>query len=69
VLRRAVDGVYTIQANFYGSGQQTLLGATTVKAVVWTDWGRPNQQRQELTLRLDKSGDVVTVGEITLSAP
>jgi len=67
VLREAVAGTYTIQANYYGSSQQTLLGAATVKAVVWTDWGRPNQQRQELTLRLEQSGEVVTVGKIELS--
>jgi len=68
VLRRAVAGTYTIEANYYGSGAQTLLGAATVKAVVWTDWGRPNQQRRELTLRLETSGEAVLVGTIDLGA-
>ena len=66
VLRRAIDGDYVIKAHFYGSSQQRLLGAATIKAVVWTDWGRPNEQRQELTLRVDKGGDVVNVGTIAL---
>jgi Ca-activated chloride channel homolog len=66
-LRKAVEGNYLIQANYYGSSQQTLLGPATVKAVVITNFGRPDEARQELTLRLDKVQDVVTVGEIALA--
>jgi hypothetical protein len=64
VLRVAVPGEYTIQANYYGSSSQTLTGPATVKAVVFTDWGRPNQKRQELTLRLDAVRSVVDVGKV-----
>jgi hypothetical protein len=65
-LRKAPEGKYLIQANYYGSSQQTLLGPATVKAVVITNFGREGERRQELTLRVDKGGDVVTVGEIAL---
>ena len=65
-LRTAPQGKYLIQANYYGSSQQTLLGPATVKAVVITNFGRDGEKRQELTLRVDKGGDVVTVGEVTL---
>lgn len=65
-LRRAVPGTYLVQANYYGSRQQTLLGPATVKAVVYTDFGREGEKRQELTLRLDEVQQSVTVGEIVL---
>ena len=65
-LRKAPQGKYLIQANYYGSSQQTLLGPATVKAVVITNFGRDGERRQELTLRVDKGGDVVTVGEVAL---
>jgi Ca-activated chloride channel family protein len=65
-LRRLVPGTYTIQANYYGSSQQSLLGETTVKATIFTHYGRPQEQRRELTFRLGNVQEVVTIGEIKL---
>lgn len=64
VLKKAVSGEYLIQANYYGSSTQTLTGPATVKAVVFTNWGRPNEERQEITLRLDAVKSAVTVANI-----
>jgi Ca-activated chloride channel family protein len=64
VLKKAVSGEYLIQANYYGSSTQTLTGPATVKAVVHTNWGRPNEERQEITLRLDAVKSAVTVANI-----
>ena len=64
VLKKAVSGEYLIQANYYGSSTQTLTGPATVKAVVYTNWGRPNEERQEITLRLDAVKSAVTVANI-----
>jgi hypothetical protein len=65
VLKKAVSGAYLIQANYYGSSTQTLTGPATVKAVVYTNWGRPNEERQEITLRLDAVKSAVTVANVT----
>ena len=64
VLKNAVDGGYRIQANYYGSSAQTLTGPATVKAVVYTNWGRPNEKRQEITLRLEGVREVADVGTV-----
>jgi len=64
VLKKAVDGGYRIQANYYGSSAQTLTGPATVKAVVYTDWGRANEKRQEITLRLEGVREVADVGTV-----
>ena len=66
VLRRAMPGVYKIRCKYYGSSQQTLVGPATVAAVVITNYGRPNERRQTLTLRLDKVKEMVDIGEVTI---
>lgn len=64
LLRNAPAGEYKIYAKYYGSHQQTLIGPVTVTATVYTDWGRPAQQRQILTLRLEEQKDYCLVGTI-----
>ena len=67
-LRRLMPGQYKIQANFYGSGLQQIAGPTTVQATVITNFGRPNEKRQALTLRLSNQKEVVDIGTVTLGA-
>ena len=64
LIRAAPQGPYAIRAKYYGSRQQTLVGAATVTATVFTDWGRATEQRQTLALRLDKPHDMVDIGSI-----
>lgn len=64
LIRRAPQGSYAVKANYYGSGQQTVVGPATATATVYTDWGRPTEKRQTLALRLDKPRDMVTLGSI-----
>jgi hypothetical protein len=63
-VRRAMPGKYLIQSNYYGSRQQTLGGPTTLQATVITHFGRPQESRQSLTLRLGEAREVVDVGTI-----
>ena len=67
VLRKAVPGVYQIKAHYYGSRQQTVAGACTVIAHVYLHYGRPEEQKQVMTLRLDRPSDQVVVGEVTFA--
>ncbi len=62
----AAKGVYKVLANYYGSRQQTLLGPATVTATVFTNWGRADEKRQILSLRLDKVKDKVPIGDVTV---
>jgi Ca-activated chloride channel homolog len=64
VIHRAAPGKYLIQANFYGSQAQNLQGPVTVQATVYTNYGRANEKRRRLTLRLGEQKDTFTVGEI-----
>jgi Ca-activated chloride channel family protein len=67
-LRRLMPGQYKIQANFFGSRLQQVAGPTTVQATVITDFGRPTEKRQALTLRLTSKKEVVDIGTVTLGA-
>ena len=64
--KNAAKGIYRVLANYFGSRQQTLLGPATVTATVFTNWGRADEKRQVLSLRLDKVKDKVTIGDVTV---
>lgn len=65
-LRKQMPGTYNIQCNYYGSRQQELIGPATVQATVITNFGRPSEKRQALTVRLKDMKDVVNLGTITV---
>ncbi|MCX5747167.1 MAG: DUF2135 domain-containing protein, partial [Proteobacteria bacterium] len=65
VRRKAEAGVYTVKAHYYGSHQQAIAGACTVIVQVILNFGRANEERQTLTLRLDRPSDQVVVGAVT----
>jgi Ca-activated chloride channel homolog len=66
VLRRLMPGRYQVKAHFYGSRDQKLIGPTTVQATIVTNFGRPNEKRQALTLRLSGAKEMIDVGTVTL---
>jgi tetratricopeptide (TPR) repeat protein len=66
VLRRGMPGSYQIQANYYGSSQQTLTGPATILATVFTNFARPNEERRTLTVRVNEVKDVIDVGSVKL---
>jgi len=66
VLRRAASGTYQIRAHYFGSHQQRLCGPCTVMVQVFTDYCRPEEKKQTLSLRLDQGGADFLVGEVTI---
>jgi len=64
LLKKAMKGMYTIQTNFFGSNAQTLSGAVTLQVDVFTNYGRPNEKRRSITMRLTERKETFTVGEV-----
>jgi len=64
LLKKGMHGVYKIQANYYGSRAPSLVGAVTLQVEVFTNYGRPNEKRKAITLRLSEKKEVINVGEI-----
>lgn len=56
VLRRAVPGVYTIQAQYYAADFARVSGRTRVFATIYRDWGRPTERVLRKTVSLESSG-------------
>ena len=66
-LRKDADsGVYKVLSNYFASHQTALTGAATVTATVYTNWGRKDERRQILTLRLEKPKDKHMIGEVKI---
>jgi len=62
-LRNAKPGKYKVEANYFGSRQQLVTGATTLMLRLTTHWGTPQQQDQMVTMRLQNRAETVLVGE------
>ena len=66
LVKRALPGDYAVKVHYYGSRQQTLIGPATMVATVFTNWGRADEKKQILTLRLDTPREMEEVGVVTI---
>jgi uncharacterized protein YfaP (DUF2135 family) len=67
LLRRAMPGKYEVRANVYASDQLNPNGSTTVRARIFRNWGRRDQQEQVLEIELKKGeGGTQLVGTIAV---
>lgn len=66
VLRNAMPGKYLIKAHYYGSHQQSICGPCTITATVFTNYGRSDESKHVLTIRLDSPSHEELVGEIEI---
>jgi len=63
-VKKAMRGKYKVQVNYYGSRAQSLSGAVTLMLDLYTNYGRPNEKRKSVTLRLTETRETLTVGEL-----
>jgi tetratricopeptide (TPR) repeat protein len=68
LLRKAIPGKYSVRAKFFGTGQQTAVGATTVVLELYLRYGTGQVENKSITLRLDGPGRMVEVGTFTFEA-
>lgn len=54
LLHKAPNGTYTVRVNAYASDRLDPNGATTVKAHIFRNWGRADEQEQVIEIELDK---------------
>jgi tetratricopeptide (TPR) repeat protein len=64
MVRKAIKGIYKIEACGFSNGPNTLRAPVTVQVDVFTNYGRANELHQSLTVRLQRVGDHVTVGRV-----
>jgi len=68
MIKKAVSGKYKVQSNYYGTRSQSLLAPVNLHLVFITNFGKPNQKKQEVTIRLDSQKDVIDVGQFSFMA-
>ena len=62
LLRRAMPGLFKVKAKFYGTRQQTAIGATTVTLELYLRYGTGRVENKSITLRLEGQGRMVDIG-------
>ncbi len=65
LLKKALPGTYQVKAHFYGTGQQTTIGATTVVLELYLRYGTGRMENKSITLRLEGPKRMVDVGAFT----
>jgi hypothetical protein len=65
MLKKAVNGKYTVEVNLYGDSRQTLGGPIAIKADLYTDYGKPTQKRETINFRVTTGKEVVELGALS----
>jgi hypothetical protein len=65
LLKRAIPGTYKVRANYFGTRQQSVIGATTVSLELYLHYASGRVENKSVILRLTGSSRLVDVGEFT----
>ena len=63
-LKKALKGNYKIEVNLYGDTRQTLGGPISIKAEMFTDFGKPSQKREVINFRVTTNKEVIKIGSL-----
>lgn len=64
MLKKAISGNYQVMVDYYSDNVQKIAGPTILKVTLFTNYGRDNEKRETLIVRLDKEADEIEVGSI-----
>jgi len=64
VLKKAMPGRYQIKTNYFASHAPALTGGVTLQVEIFTNYGRANEKRRAITLRLQDPREFFVVGEV-----
>ncbi len=62
-MKRAVPGTYKVRANYFGTRQQSIIGATTVSLELYLHYASGKVENKSVILRLTGNSRLVDVGE------
>ena len=66
-VKKAAKGDYIIEANLYGDRRQTISGPITIRADLYTDFGKPTQKHKRINFRVTEGKEVVKIGSLKFS--
>lgn len=63
-VKKAKPGIYKIEVNYYGDSRQSITGPVTVYATMYTNYGKPNEEKKQVAIQLTKGQKAVMVAEL-----
>ena len=67
MIKKAIQGDYKVQANYFGTGSQSQLAPVNLHLTFITNFGKSNQEKQEITIRLEDKKDIIDAGKFNFS--
>jgi tetratricopeptide (TPR) repeat protein len=67
MLKNAIDGEYKIWVDYYSDNLQKISGPTILKATFFTNYGRKNENKKTIVVRLDKKDEELEVGSFVFN--
>ena len=64
VVRKALKGRYEIEVIYVDTSGRTLLGPTTARATIFTNFGRPAERSRQVKVRLVNERDRYVLGTV-----
>lgn len=64
LLKKSMKGKYAIDVDYFGENTASVLGPVTLQVEVFTNYGRGNEEKKTLTVRLGESKDRLRVGKV-----
>ncbi|MFS4448000.1 VIT domain-containing protein [Maribacter sp. 2307UL18-2] len=64
MLKDAPNGRYKILVDYFADDVQKISGPTVLKVTMFTNYGKPNEERKITVVRLDKEEDELEVGNL-----
>lgn len=65
LLKKSMKGKYIVEVNYFSSGAPTISGSVTLQVDLFTNYGRTNEKRQSITVRLRENNETLHIGEIS----
>lgn len=65
LLKKSMKGKYAIDVDYFSESTPSILGPVTLQVEVFTNYGRANEDKKTLTVRLGESKDRLRVGKVT----
>ncbi|WP_345004089.1 VIT domain-containing protein [Snuella lapsa] len=64
ILKNAIRGNYKVMVDYFSDNVQKISGPTVLKVTLFTNYAKPNEQKETIIVRLDKEEDEIEVGNL-----
>lgn len=64
MIKNATKGTYKVMVDYYGTTIQKISGPTNLKVTLYTNYGKKNEEKETIVVRLDKDEDEIEVGNL-----